>query len=128
MKPEDIERILEIEKEQKLINKGLVKFRKKAGEKAKAFLDFHRISQSKGALSNRFRELIRLAIVTEEGCYPCILKHLRLAFAEGATEEEVIDAMVVLLSMRGGMVYEYIGFVMEAMEYLKQKEVQDGRK
>jgi len=33
--------------------------------------------------------------------------------------------MITLLSMRGGMVYEYIGFVMQAMEYLKQKEVQD---
>ena len=126
MKDEDKRYIEEIENEQKLVNRGLVKFRKSGGEKVKAFIDFYRQSQRKGALSNKYRELIRLAIVTEEGCKPCILKHLRLCFDAGCNEDEIVDAMITLLTMKGGMVYEYIGFVMQAMEYLKQKGVQDG--
>ncbi len=125
MRNEDIEYIKEIENQHKLINRGLVKFRKGGGEKVKSFIDFYRQSQKKGALSNKYRELLRLCIVTEEGCKPCIIKHLKLCLDAGCTEDEVIDAMITLLSMRGGMVYEYIGFVMQAMEYLKQKEVQD---
>lgn len=123
MRDEDRKLIDDIEKEQKLVNRGLVRFRKRGGDKVRAFLDFYRHSQGKGALSNKYRELIRLAIVTEEGCKPCIVKHLRLCFAAGCSEEEIIDAMITLLSMRGGMVYEYIGFVIQAMEYLKEKEV-----
>ncbi|GEM_PF-6858117 len=47
MRNEDIEYIKEIENQQKLINRGLVKFRKKGGEKVKSFIDFYRQSQKK---------------------------------------------------------------------------------
>ncbi len=122
MAPEGKNHFEEIEKEQKIINRGLVRFRKRGKEKVKSFLDFYRDSQKGPSLPNKFRELIRLCIVVEEGCKPCILKHLKLCFDAGCSEEEIVDAMIVLLSMRGGMVYEYIGFVMESVEYIKEKK------
>jgi AhpD family alkylhydroperoxidase len=55
-----------------------------------------------GALSGRFKELIALAIAATRECDGCIASHARGAARQGATEEEVAEAMGVVILMNGG--------------------------
>lgn len=55
-----------------------------------------------GALPARFKELIALAIAVTRECDGCIASHARGAARQGATAQEVADAMGVAIMMNGG--------------------------
>ncbi len=107
--------------EQKALNWGLVKFRKESPEIAKAMLDLWRKSRSNNALPTKVKELIAIGIVLIEKCKPCIFQHVQAALAAGATRAEIIDAANVAIGMGGGVVYEYVGYLMEALEYFEKQ-------
>lgn len=68
----------------------------------KAFSELHRHALADGVLSGRIKELIALAIAVAEGCDGCIAYHARAAARQGATREEVVEALGVALLMAGG--------------------------
>jgi AhpD family alkylhydroperoxidase len=55
-----------------------------------------------GALSTKTKELIALAIAVTERCDGCIAYHAKAAALQGATAEEVAEALAVALLMAGG--------------------------
>jgi AhpD family alkylhydroperoxidase len=55
-----------------------------------------------GALPARFKELIALAIAATRECDGCIASHARAAARAEATEDEVAEAMGVVVLMNGG--------------------------
>ena len=57
---------------------------------------------SDGALPARFKELIALAIAATRECDGCIASHARGAARQEATEQEVAEAMGVVILMNGG--------------------------
>jgi AhpD family alkylhydroperoxidase len=55
-----------------------------------------------GALPARMRELIALAIAVSRECDGCVAAHARGAARQGASEQEVADALGVAILMNGG--------------------------
>ncbi len=54
-----------------------------------------------GALSSKFKRLMSLAIALGTGCTNCILAQTDLALKAGATKEEILETLQVVISMRG---------------------------
>lgn len=61
-----------------------------------------RAAISDGVLSRKIKELIALAIATSKQCDGCIASHARGAAREGATDDEVAEALGVAVLMNGG--------------------------
>jgi AhpD family alkylhydroperoxidase len=66
------------------------------------FSAMQRAAMADGALPAKYKELIALAIAATRECDGCIAAHALSASRRGATEEEVAEAMGVVISMNGG--------------------------
>jgi len=110
-----------LQDEQKGINYGLVQFRRENPEFAKEFMEFWRVSKKGKYIPLKYKELMELAIVIVEHCKPCIFLHTEICLKVGATREEIIEAAQIAVVMGGGIAYEYIGYVFEALN-LAQEE------
>ena len=109
------------DKEQRLINSALVRFRKQMPELTQSFMNFWRESKKGKSIPLKMKELMALGIVITMKCKPCIFLHTKICLEIGATMEEILETAGVALSMGGGPVYEYIGYVIEAIEFYKKK-------
>jgi AhpD family alkylhydroperoxidase len=54
-----------------------------------------------GALSGKIKRLISMAIALGAGCTNCILAQTDLSLKAGATKEEILETIQVVISMRG---------------------------
>jgi len=54
-----------------------------------------------GALSARHKHLMALTLALGAGCRNCILFHSEAALEQGATKAEFLEAIEVVISMRG---------------------------
>jgi AhpD family alkylhydroperoxidase len=63
------------------------------------FAEMHKSAMAEGALPTRIKELMALVVGVVEHCDGCVAYHARGAAAAGATEAEVVEA---LLLMDGG--------------------------
>jgi AhpD family alkylhydroperoxidase len=54
-----------------------------------------------GALSNRFKRLMSLAIALKGGTTNCILAQTMLALEAGASKEEILETLSVVVAMSG---------------------------
>ncbi len=57
---------------------------------------------AEGALPQRMKELIALAIGVVEGCDGCVASHAQAAVRAGATRQEAAEAIGVTFLMHGG--------------------------
>ena len=67
-----------------------------------AYADTHRAVMKDGALDVKTKELIGLAIAISKQCDGCIAAHARGAARNGATEDEVAEAIGVTILLNGG--------------------------
>lgn len=67
-----------------------------------SFSELSRRSLEDGALPNRTKELIALAISVVEECDGCIATHARAAARSGIAAEEVAEALGIAILMAGG--------------------------
>lgn len=72
-----------------------------------AYAALHRAAMAPGALDAQAKELIALAVAVAKQCDGCIVAHARAAARRGVSEQEVAEALgvVVLLSGGPGTVY-----------------------
>lgn len=110
------------DEEQKGINYSLNKFRKEREAFAKSFLEMWRESKSQGAIPLKYKELTALAIVLTQHCKPCIFLHTMICLDVGCSREEILEIAEVAVSMGGGIVYEYVGYLVEALDFYGSKE------
>lgn len=54
-----------------------------------------------GALSSKVKRLMSLAIALGAGCRNCILAQTMYALENGATKDEILETLSVVVSMRG---------------------------
>ncbi|MBN2035093.1 MAG: carboxymuconolactone decarboxylase family protein [Deltaproteobacteria bacterium] len=54
-----------------------------------------------GALSGKMKRLMSLSIALGAGCRNCVLGQARYALDAGATREEIMETLSVVISMRG---------------------------
>lgn len=66
------------------------------------YRQLHAAAYAPGALDARTKELIALAVAVSKQCDGCIASHARGAVRTGASEEEVAEALGVVIAMNGG--------------------------
>jgi AhpD family alkylhydroperoxidase len=79
-------------------------------------MNLWRTTKQSSDIPAKYKELIQLAIVLVQHCRPCIMLHTRICVQAGCTREEILDAANIALAMGGGAVFEYIGYLMQALD------------
>ena len=59
------------------------------------------LAYKEGALSSKIKRLIAMAVALKVGCTNCILAPTEKALAEGATKDEILETIQVLVAMGG---------------------------
>jgi AhpD family alkylhydroperoxidase len=88
----------------------------------KPFLELEEKAFAEGALSKKTKELMALSISIVTKCEPCMEWHLDQAMQAGATVEDVYETIDVAIEMGGGPAAAYARFVLNALEYFKNKQ------
>lgn len=92
------------------------KRRSLAPENDRAFREFSRQVFAPGALDAKTKQLIAVAVAHVTQCPWCIRSHTKLARRDGATEQEVIEAMWVAAEMRAGATISHALIALETMD------------
>lgn len=82
----------------------------------KAFLEMEKVTFCDGALSRKNKELIAAAIGVVTNCESCMQWHIEQAVKEGATQQEVLEALEVAIEMGIGPATVNARFALEVME------------
>lgn len=88
-----------------------------APETHEAFEAFSKAVFADGALSEKTKQLIAVAVADTTQCPFCIDGHTKLAMRTGASPEEVMEAIWVAAEMRAGGAYAHSALALNAMEH-----------
>ena len=80
-----------------------------------AFRQFSRAVFADGALDERTKQLIAVAVAHVTQCPYCIAGHTKAARRTGATEQEVMEAIWVAAEMRAGGAYPHSALAIATM-------------
>jgi AhpD family alkylhydroperoxidase len=80
-----------------------------------AFENFGRAVFAEGALPEKTKQLIAVAVAHVTQCPYCIKGHTRLARRKGASPEEIMEAIWVAAEMRAGGAYAHSAMALHAM-------------
>ena len=86
-----------------------------APETNDAFQAFSKQVFAEGALSEREKQLIAVAVAHVTQCPYCIRGHTRLAQRKGASEQEIMEAIWVAAEMRAGGAYAHSVIALDAL-------------
>ncbi len=84
------------------IKGNLRDLRKESTETYNAFQSVGLATYKDSALNIKTKELIATAIAITEKCNPCIGYHVQALIKQGATREEFIEMLEVVIQMQGG--------------------------
>lgn len=97
-----------------------------APETTRAFRAFSRQVFAEGALDERTKQLIAVAVAHVTQCPYCIKGHTKLARSKGATPEQIMEAIWVAAEMRAGGAYAHAALALDAIEESDRAHVQAG--
>lgn len=80
-----------------------------------AFENFSRAVFADGALPEKTKQLIAVAVAHVTQCPYCINGHTKLARRKGASPEEIMEAIWVAAEMRAGGAYAHSTLALHAM-------------
>ncbi|HSC02369.1 MAG TPA: carboxymuconolactone decarboxylase family protein [Solirubrobacteraceae bacterium] len=80
-----------------------------------AFQAFSRQAFAEGALPEKTKQLIAVAVAHVTQCPYCIRGHARLAQRKGASEQEIMEAIWVAAEMRAGGAYAHSVIALDAL-------------
>ena len=75
-----------------------------------------------GKLDPKNRELISLAVAVTRQCDGCITVHTDAAVKQGATKEEIVEAVGVAVAVNAGAALVYSARVMDAYDAIAEKK------
>ena len=81
--------------------------RELAPDAAAAFRNFSQAVFKEGALPRKYKQIIAVAVAHVTQCPYCIQGHTKAAIQEGATPEELMEAIWVAAEMRAGAAYAH---------------------
>ena len=87
-----------------------------APEPYDAFQKFSRKVFVNGALTTKTKQLIAVAVAHVTQCPYCIRGHTKAAIREGATREQLMEAIWVAAEMRAGAAYSHSALALDEME------------
>ena len=106
---------------------GIIRARKTAhsyfSKKSKvyqSFMDMEQNTYKNGKLSKLQKEMIAIGISIVQNCESCMEWHIKEALDDGATEDEILEAIEVGIEMSGGPGTVAARFAMNVLDYYKQ--------
>jgi AhpD family alkylhydroperoxidase len=93
--------------------------RELAAETRRAFGAFSRQVFAEGALPAKLKQLIAVAVAHVTQCPYCIDAHTRLAVQQGASDEEIMEAIWVAAEMRAGGAYAHSTLALRTIEKVR---------
>lgn len=84
-------------------------------EIADAFRNFSKIVFKEGALPEKTKQLIAVAVAHVTQCPWCIRSHTAQAIKKGATEQEIMEAVWIAAEMRAGAAISHSNIALEQM-------------
>ena len=78
-----------------------------APDQERAFRDFSKAVFAEGALDKRTKQLVAVAVAHVTQCPWCIEGHVKGARREGASREQIMEAIWVAAEMRAGASYAH---------------------
>jgi AhpD family alkylhydroperoxidase len=87
-----------------------------APEIEEAFQGFSKAVFREGALSAKTKQLIAVAVAHVTQCPYCIRGHTKAAKREGATAQEIMEAIWVAAEMRAGGAYAHSVLALDTIE------------
>lgn len=100
------------------INTQLTPFRKSQSEAMAGFGQLAKAAMAEGAVSEKHKELIALAIGITQHCSGCIGFHVKALKRLGATRAELEDMLSVCVYMGGGPALMYCAEALNAWEQM----------
>ena len=106
--------------------KELAEQRKRLAPKpAEAFQAFSRSVFAEGALPAKTKQLIAVAVAHVTQCPYCIRGHTSAALQQGATAEEIMEAIWVAAEMRAGGAYAHSALALDTITRDKAEKAGD---
>ena len=93
-----------------------------APEPAKTFRAFSQSVFASGALPARTKQLIAVAVAHVTQCPYCIRSHTRTALQQGATDEQIMEAIWVAAEMRAGGAYAHSALALDVIAHAQDGE------
>lgn len=87
-----------------------------APEITEAFRNFSRTVFKEGALPEKTKQLIAVAVAHVTQCPYCIRGHTAQAVRKGASPEEIMEAIWVASEMRAGAAYAHAALAIDEMD------------
>lgn len=81
-----------------------------------AFEAFSRSVFAEGALDEKTKQLIAVAVAHTTQCPYCIQGHTRLAHRKGASDQEIMEAIWVAAEMRAGGAYAHSTLALDVLD------------
>ncbi len=85
-----------------------------------AWRNFSKTVFKAGALDEKTKQLIAVAVAHVTQCPYCIKAHTPMAMRKGASKEQIMEAIWVASEMRAGAAYAHATIAMEAMEAMEK--------
>ncbi|MHC4291638.1 MAG: carboxymuconolactone decarboxylase family protein [Planctomycetota bacterium] len=116
-----MDKIEQINKSRQNAHEKLLKYNSKV---YKSFLDMESAAYSDGALLKQTKELIAIGISVAINCESCMQWHIEQAIKDGASEEQILEAIEVGIEMKCGAATVSARFALEVLEAtLKNKTI-----
>ena len=96
-----------------------------APKPAEAFKAFSRSVFAEGALPAKAKQLIAVAVAHVTQCPYCIRGHTSAALQQGATAEEIMEAIWVAAEMRAGGAYAHSALALDTIARDKAEKATD---
>ena len=87
-----------------------------APKNLEAWRNFSKIVFEAGALSEKTKQLIAVAVAHVTQCPYCIRSHSKSAIQKGASKGEIMEAIWVAAEMRAGAAYAHATIAMDEMD------------
>src|SRR5690625_3726979 len=96
--------------------------RELAPKPLQAFKAFSGAVFADGALPNVTKQLIAVAVAHTTQCPYCIKGHTAEALKQGATDEQIMEAIWVAAEMRAGGAYAHSALALDTMQHVHDDE------
>src|SRR5512139_3708057 len=88
-----------------------------------AFIQFNNeVFDKPSALPRKVKELIALAVAHTTQCPYCIEGHVKAAKKEGATDQEIVEAIFVAAALRAGGAFAHSTISMSVLKEMEKLE------
>jgi AhpD family alkylhydroperoxidase len=98
------------------LSEGVAGLAKLSPDAVKGYVTLNGASQKTGHIDAKTRELIALAVAISLRCDGCIAVHSAAARKNGATKEEVAEALTIAISINAGAALVYSTRALDAFD------------